>query len=217
MAQQASDNPKSPVSFGSANVTIAEFNVSPDDHFAKFLNEQITDRDPSDFIADYLIRNYYVGDKHVYMSSLTVADEDSESSTLDGDTVAFCQIANASLIWVCEWTACKVGSKPQIPSVDPDDPNFILLDEHYEVPEAPLIANGFDQIWRISGTFWFGHRKPSSNLMKHVRWPLPPWVRDDGENRTGNDVIRAKNIIEKQGAGPTRGDAGDDGGSITLP
>lgn len=150
----------------SAAVTVGEVNIDPDNE-ADFI-------DPGDGVfTDYLINNRYEKDKHVYMTGLT------SPTPFQGQSVAFFQLSTPTLLWVADWTAAKVGAKPEIPDSDVTDSDWILMDEHYEPGMLVVAADGTSPLYRISGTFTYGHKNPSDQTIKDINFSRPPWLTND--------------------------------------
>lgn len=116
--------------------------------------------------TDYVIHNQYESDGQIYMMPVT------SPGGFDGDSVAFVKLAGGTLLWICDWTAEKIGAPPSIPNPDIDDPNLVLLDSHCQ--PAGLLKRPDDSIiYRISGTFIYGYKNPSQAVFYYGR---PPWM-----------------------------------------
>ena len=173
---QSSDNPLTPIQpIVEATVTVGQINS--DDQNALYAN---LSSDKSIW-TDYLITSRYESDKHIYMMPV------SSPNGFQGASVAFCQMANPTLLWIVDWTAAKfVGDpsdKPEIPSTVTVDPQWILLDQHYETAPLALGPDGTTPLYRISGTYVYGHTNPSLDVIDNVTFPRPPWL-DDVFDRT---------------------------------
>jgi hypothetical protein len=155
-----------------ADATVTVGPIETDDTFGEYdLNAQA-----DGIFGDYEINNYYESDKHVYMMGVT-----SPGGNPSGGTVAFCQLAMPTLLWLCDWTALKWGEKPNIP--DPNrlaDPGWVLMDEHYATAkiDATVEADADAVLYRISGLFLYGHRNPDQIVLHHVRFGRPPYLND---------------------------------------
>src|SRR5258708_321376 len=119
--------------------------VSFDDQKALFHN------DGNGVWTDYEIFNRYEGDKHIYMLGLT------SPTPFQGKSVAFVQIAAPTLLWICEWTSCRVTKIPFVPNPVVSDPNWVLLDIYYETAGLAYASDGVSPLYRLSGVYVYGH------------------------------------------------------------
>ena len=144
--------------------------------------------------VDYLIMSRYEGDPHVYMMGVTSPNgfvngtDDAGNPILD--TVSFCQLASKTLIWIMDWTASKSHEKPDIPDPTSNDPNWVLLDDWYEPAQEVLDADGQSPLWRISGTYIYGHRRPNAKTILNVNFPRPPWMKDYIDRTISTAVLK---------------------------
>lgn len=122
-------------------------------------------------VTDYLVRNRYERDRHTYLMPITSPDG------FQGQSCAFVQLAAPTLLWIADWTAEKNGAVPEIPHPTPADPNWVLLDEHVEPNEILVGPDGQSPTYRISGTYVYGHRNPSAQIITNVAFARPPWIR----------------------------------------
>jgi hypothetical protein len=127
---------------------------------------------------DYTIINKYWKDGHRYMMGLATPN------TFEGDSVGFVQLASPTLIWVCDWTVSKAQSKPEIPAPEPaDNSDWVLLDDHYEPAQVVLAPDGQTPIWRISGTYIYGHKRPDTTTINDATFPRAPWLKSGAFTR----------------------------------
>ncbi len=130
-------------------------------------------RQPTGIINDYRIRNRYEKDGHIYTIGLT-----SPGGFLNA-TTAFCQLSAPTLLWVCDWTACRFDGIPPIPVAQPlPNSNWVLLDEHYEPGMIEVAVDGSTPVYRISGTFVYAAKNPAITLLSDIRFSRPPWLND---------------------------------------
>jgi len=161
--------------------------------------------------TDYMIQSYYEADQHVYMIPLAgtlpapvrgesvlstqpraqpFPGSDTLTSTQQRPSTAFVQLAAPTLLWIVDWTAQRLGSPPITPSPEPEDPNWVLLDEHYNPTMITVAVDGRTPLYRLTGTFVYGHRH-ATDTVNHLRFPRPPWLQDtfvrryDPELQTG--------------------------------
>lgn len=155
--------------------------------------------------ADYIVVNRYERDLHRYMMGI------ASPEGFGGDSVAFVQLANPTLLWICDWSASKYGEQPRIPDPEPRNRNWILLDHHWELNSLDIPGDGQTPYYRISGTYVYGNKNPSDKLQKDAVFPNPPWLEDVFERTVPESAII-------QGISDTGGGGGGGTGATTpLP
>jgi len=201
------DNVVPPLATAPAEVQVTFGSVTFDDNDAqyKFLGN-------NSVFTDYEIHNRYESDKHIYMMGIT------SPGGFQGASVAFCQLASPTLLWMSDWTACKTQGPPESPDPTPIDPNWILMDVHYEPAMINIMADGVTPIYRISGTYVYGHRNPSPLTIQNIAFSRPPWLQDSF-SRTMPANLLQQDIINIQGAAgaPGAGGQGQQGGVLGVP
>lgn len=172
-----------------ANVVVEDFVF--DDEQGRYLD----DGENKSILDDWVILNRYEKDLHRYMLGIT------SPGGFNGESVAFVQIAAPTLLWIAEWTMSRYGSQcPPYPSPALNNPDWVLLDEHYEEPDISASADGITGLYRISGVYVFGKRTPNADTNKDMSFPRPPNL-EDVFDRTVPDNAKTKNLIENVGAG----------------
>ena len=141
--------------------------------------------------TDYVIRNRYEKDRHTYMMPIASPGGFQRSS------VAFVKLAASTLLWICDWTACRFNKQPDIPDPENRDSNWILLDEHYETAMITIAPDGQTPLYRISGTYVYGHKNPNKKTIRDVDFPRPPWL-EDVFNRSMPDTRLTQNLADVQ-------------------
>lgn len=121
--------------------------------------------------TDYMVHNHYDRDGGVYAAGLTSPDP------YEGETTAVVKLRNATLIWFCEWTACRMGTLPLIPDPNAMPPGWRLLDIVLNKAMQSLGPSGSDPIWRISGVYIYACKKPNANIFSDAVFPVAPWVK----------------------------------------
>lgn len=132
----------------------------------------ITNTDPIGIFTDYVIRNTYDNNLSRYMLGIT------SPGGFQGNHAAFVQLASPTLLWVCDWTACRYNSIPNIPNPDSKDANWVLL---HVTPYTENIITGPDgrtALYRVSGTYVYGCHNPADNVFSQVQFGRPPWLED---------------------------------------
>ena len=162
--------------------------------------------DPAAIYTDYQIRSHYEKDRHIYMMPVTSPEE---TQALDG-TVAFVQLAMPTLLWVADWTARRQKEKPEMPDprlilavglgqkgllVAVPDKNWVLLDDNYETAQYTLLIDGETPVWRLSGIYVYGHRRPSLLTVNDVTFPRSPEFKNAINRRVATTGLK-HNIID---------------------
>lgn len=186
------DVPVIPVAVPAA--TVQHSVISPTDDAARYVDDG---RDLAVY-GDYKIRSRYEADNHIYM--MPIAKRPAEAApealaagaaggaastallgaggtTQGPDTVAFVQLAAKTLLWVVDWTASRTQTPPEAPNpTPPQDSGWVLMDEHYEPVMLTKSADGVTSLYRLSGTYVYGHRRPHEATVRDVVYPMPPWL-----------------------------------------
>ena len=126
--------------------------------------------------TDFRVVNYFEYDMRRYMGAIT------SPTGFQGDTVAFYQLGAPTLLWISRWTACRIHHGPVIPNPDKlNDTDWVVLDKQYEPMHLIMMRDGVTPLYRISGMFSFGHRKPDrfGNILTLMNYSRPPWVPND--------------------------------------
>jgi len=153
-----------PASSNPTATPLTEGGLVADDYLGLTLN-------PTDgIVTDMKVRCRYEKDRHTYMLGLT------SPNGFNGNSVAFVQLASPTLLFIVDWTACKMGAVPEIPDPTINDTNWVLLDDHWE-PTAPGVpGNNITGIYRISGCYVYGHLNPQDPTYTQVQFPLKSWM-----------------------------------------
>ena len=152
--------------------------------------------------TDYMIINRYESDRHIYMMGISSPDG------FQGNSVAFVKLTAPTLLWVCDWTASKVGGKPNIPSPNLTDQNWVLLDIMPETAMESVAPDGVNRLYRISGTYVYGNKNPNADVFRNIAYPRPPWLRDSGERTVNQSELQT-------GLQTAAGSTGGGGGGAT--
>jgi len=166
-----------------ATVTVAPIRV--DDQQAGYVAEQGASRN----VTDYRVENRYEEDPHRYMLGITAPEG------FNGDAAAFVQLAAPTLLWIADWTAAKWGSVPQIPSPIAGDPDWILLARSHQLASPVFPANGTTPLYRISGTYVYGKRRPADDVTENLVFPRPPWMTPNINRKVGVEKL-TRGIID---------------------
>lgn len=170
------------------NVTVQIGKIESDD-------EEGTTKDDGDgsdsIFSDYSVNNHYEKDGHIYMLSIATEEALNQNVLTTGavrrniftsntpsnkDTVAFVKLGGHTLLWIADWTASKSKKPPQIPDPLRVIDNWVLMDEHCTTAMIVVYPDGATPLYRISGVYVYGHRRPSARLYDEVVFPLSPWL-----------------------------------------
>jgi hypothetical protein len=143
--------------------------------------------------TDYKVFSMYENPFHRYMLGITDPDG------FQGESAAFVQLAAPTLLWVCKWTACRYHSQPIIPDPTSRDPNWVLLDKAYSPAMVTVGADGVSPLYRISGRYVYGHKKPNDDVLRNVSYPRPPWLEDVFDRSTPANTLDG-NLLESSAA-----------------
>lgn len=116
--------------------------------------------------------NRYEKDGHRYLIPLTTP------SGFNGAKAAIVQLAEPTILWICDWTVSRLKLMPKVPDPISVDPKWVIMDEHIEEPEMRVMADGATVYYRISGTYVYGCINPSPTLLQNTIFPKPPWMED---------------------------------------
>lgn len=117
------------------------------------------------------VTNRYEKDRHRYYLGVT------SPGGFQGSSTAFVQITNPTLLWICDWMVEKQGGKPQVPNPTPQDTNWVLLDDWWEPDFVDVAgADGTTSLYRIYGTYIYGHKNPNADTNLNITFPLAPWI-----------------------------------------
>ena len=122
--------------------------------------------------TDYRVFNHYEHDFHRYLLGLT------SPNGFQGASCAFVQLAAPTLLWLADWTACRFGVPPEIPDPQLTVGNWVLLDVHQELPGIISSPDAATPLYRISGTYVYGHKAPDADVWKDPVFPRTPWLED---------------------------------------
>jgi len=158
--------------------------------------------------TDCQIINRYESDRRIYMMSLcfprpggerilsTAGAGVSQHSTAtisntssSKPSVAFVQLGSPTLLWICDWTVCRTSAKPIAPDPDPGDSNWVLLDEWIEPVKIVVLDDAQTPVYRLSGTYFYGHTNPSANPIDNMNFPRPPWLQNAFSRNITKDMF----------------------------
>jgi len=165
-------------------------------------------------IADFMIHNHYERDQHRYMAGLTAPEP------FNGSTVGVVQLANPTVLWIAEWTACRAGEHPPVP--DPTPPQgWVLLDVNISVPKITAGPAG-DGVFRIEGTYVYCKTSPDADVKRfityEVEYPYAPWLLPGIFRKVPLQSVLTGLLTEQAGGGFDGGVVGaQDAQGLTSP
>lgn len=140
-------------------------------------------------IPDFEVRSKYAKDHHRWYAAL------ASNTPFQGKSAAVFQLAAPTLLWICEWTALKVSTQPQIPDIAVADQNWVLLDEDYESFKVDVGPDMVTPLYRFSGWYVYGHLAPDAETLHNVRFGIPPYLNNQFD-RTMPARLRTRNLID---------------------
>jgi hypothetical protein len=144
--------------------------------------------------GDYVVRCRYHKSQRRYMlgvtspNTRTLSTGGGASSSRFG-SVAFVQLANPTLLWVVDWTAARVNSKPFAPNSRFYDPQWVLLDEQLEPGQIAVGADDRIPLYRISGFYVYGNTDPDPHVNLDAAFPVAAWVDSTKFDRSIPDYM----------------------------
>jgi hypothetical protein len=167
-------------------VTITVEPISPTSQDAKYNESNI---DKFAVWTDYAIENHYIDDQGIFVMPVT------SPGGFQSASVGFVQINAPTLLWVCDWTACRFNVQPDIPSKTPSDSNWVFLHATPVTRNLVIAGDGVTPLYRITGTYVYAHKNPTSDVFDKVQYPRPPWL-EDVFNRTEPKDKQKKGISD---------------------
>ena len=125
----------------------------------------------------------------------TTASFTSSSNPIGVNSVAFVQLAQPTLLWIADWSAARFNIQPTAPDPTPADPDWVLLDVHLEPSMLILAADAITPLYRLSGTYIYGHKNPAANTFDNINFSRPPWL-SDSFNRTMPNTFLQQGLID---------------------
>lgn len=191
-SNQVTENPFVPNQEGIVSAVITNGIITYDDDNAKVKNE------PKLIYTDAQLNNKYEKDRHIYMLGMT------SPGGFQGASVAFVQLAAPTLLWISRWTLCSFFSQPKSPNPISNNPDWILMDDHYEPGTVIVGPDGVTPLYRISGTYVYGHRNPAEVTVNNINFARPPWL-EDAFDRSMPESKLQQDLINGTGQGASQG------------
>jgi len=180
-----------------SNVTVSIDDITFDDEPGQFVDPG----QETGIWTDYVIVNRYEKDYHRYMMPVTSPNGVGGGGGLVlGATVSFVQLGSPTLLWISDWTASKSGDAPDIPDPRVQNTDWILLDEYMEPEMVVVGADAVSPIYRISGTYVYGHQNPSPSMHENINYGRPPWLQDNFDRKVSQQKLKP-NLIDVPGGG----------------
>lgn len=185
-------NPDASQEIGGAPAVVQTGTVNFTDKGGNFFDMTTTDNQQiltPTIWTDCYVANRYENDKHRYMMPIT------SPTPFQGKSVAFCQLAAPTMLWISDWTVQRTGTVPDIPDPElvPDD--WVLMDVHYDPAPLKVSRDGRTPIYRVSGTYVYGSQNPPTQPHQAVLFARLPWIDPSQYSRTIPDDVLTGSII----------------------
>lgn len=178
-----------------AQVTVVD-SLDSGDISALFLD---TEENVGALFPDCMVTGRYEGDQHRYMLGIT------SPNGYGGNAAAFVQLAAKTVLWVVDWTVSSTLGLAGIPNPDLSNPDWVLLADWVEPAPVSALPDGTTPIYRISGTFVYGKKKPSQWTYEDVVIPKMPWIEPGSFSRTITSSNLDSSILVDDGGGTPGG------------
>jgi hypothetical protein len=122
--------------------------------------------------TDYIVENKIVERPHVYM--LPICGDVASGE----DTCAFVQLARPTLTYVVDWTAMRMDRQPTIPDPLAVSGDWVFLGKEAETRNVDVMGDGSTEMYRISGTYYYGRKKFDQEAMNYLRYGQPPYLEN---------------------------------------
>lgn len=175
-----------------ATVTIGV--ITPDGILGDSLGKYDSTGNPLAIWTDCTIRNRYEKDKHIYMMGVT------SPGGFQGNSVAFAQMANPTLLRIVEWTVCRFNQLPDVPDPRSVGSNWILLDDNLETVAPEVAPDETSGLYRLSGYYVYGCINPAALTIQNATIPRKPYL-DDAFFRLVPLATLVKNLLDPVSTG----------------
>jgi hypothetical protein len=143
---------------------------------------------------DCVVVNRYAHRHGRYMAGI------SSPNGFNGQSVAFFQMWNPTLLLISDWTAQASNRQPEIPNPEPQDSDLVLLGDFPELRNVEVAGDSVTPVYRISGVYVYGFKNPKASVYEDAVYPRPPWLKDDFDRSVREDAPQG-NIIDGTGGG----------------
>lgn len=130
--------------------------------------------DSESVITDFHIHHHYERDLHIYMMGI------ASPQGFGGNKASFVQLASPTLLWIADWTGARFLSKPMVPDPTTVSEEWILMDVWMNPAQVVIGQDGTTPLFRLTGTYIFGHQNPGKNFYSDVVFPVAPWFTSTG-------------------------------------
>jgi hypothetical protein len=166
-------------------------------------NEAIFANPPDDaaIYTDYVVENRYAYDQGKRMMGVT------SPQPYRGASAAFVTLRKPTLVWTADWTAARFHVQPDVPDPASVSGDWVLLHARPVSRNVTVGSDGKTKLFRISGTYVYGHKNPGDDVFASVQFGLPPYLAD-GAPPLFQQSAKKGGIMEGTGAGPGGGGGG---------
>lgn len=183
-----------------ASVTIADVPLV-DDQGAIFASPG----GDADIYTDYVVENRYAYSPGKRMLGVTAPQP------YRGASAAFVTLRKPTLLWTADWTAARFNAQPDVPDPAAVDSEWVLLSVTPVSRNVTVGSDGKHKLYRISGTYVYGHKNPGDDAFARVQFGLPPYL-SDGAPPLFRQSAKKGGIMEGTATGgggePSPGDPG---------
>lgn len=130
--------------------------------------------DSESVITDFEIHHHYERDLHLYMMGI------ASPQGFQGNRAAFVQLASPTLMWIADWTGARFLEKPMVPDPISVSSEWVLMDVWMNPAQIVIGQDGTTPLFRLTGTYIFGHQNPGPNFYSNVSFPVAPWFTSTG-------------------------------------
>jgi hypothetical protein len=127
--------------------------------------------------GDFQMRNHFEKD------GLTFAGSNTSPVPFGGSLISVIRVGAPRIIWVCEWTSCRMALEPQVPDPASQPPGWTLLDVHVTAAHVSMGPNGIDPVYRVSGVYVYVKGIAADDVFDDVTYAKAPWVREGAFSR----------------------------------
>lgn len=148
----------------------------------------------------YMAYNSYDHRQGVHLVGVTSPDG------FKGQNCAFVQLTAPTNVWVFRWTSASFFGKPRIPDATPLNKDWVLLQRLPEIPMVTVGPDGETPLYRVTGTYVYGKKTPSTDPFDDASFPLPAFLEDSFDRATGN--LQRANLADAASVSQTAHGAG---------
>lgn len=162
---------------GGGNAQIVQNTRTEDPYIDQAIFDELglyNEENEQSVITDFHIHHHYERDNHIYMVGI------ASPQGFQGNTAAFVQLASPTLLWIADWTGARFLEKPVVPDPTTVNNEWVLMDVWMNPAQIVIGQDGTTPLFRLTGTYIFGHKNPGPNFYSNVVFPVAPWFTATG-------------------------------------